>query len=237
MIPLCLCLRTLTVLLTMALPAMSASLARGDILVQYTFPTVNLSPTGPGYQPTAVAAGATATAVAISADVAVATIENFGYPTDPVLRIEPGPGSTTAALAVANNEFFTFTVTANPGLLLDLDNLTLDSGRGGDSAPRGWVVRSSVDGFAADLDTQLVPTVRPVFTAFSVNLGGPQFNNLSAVTFRVYTFVPFGGQSLEYDNVTLNGTVVVPEPLGLGLFGLGAVGLAGYAWRRRKLPA
>jgi hypothetical protein len=226
--------RALALLITLALPLVLAGPARGDIITQYTFPTVNLGTTGPGYQPTTVAANTTATDVSISPTVASATIENFGYPTDPVLRLEPGPGVTTAALAVANNTFFAFTVSANPGFVLNLNNLTFDAGRGGETTPRGWVLRSSVDGFASDIDTQLVPTVRPDFTAFTVNLSGAQFNDLSAVTFRLYDFVPGGGQSLEFDNVTLNGTPSpVPEPHSLGLFGLGALGLVGYAWRRR----
>ena len=90
---------------------------------------------------------------------------------------------------------------------------------------------------AAATFAQLVPTVRPDFTAFTVNLSGAQFNDLSAVTFRLYDFVPGGGQSIEFDNVTLNGTPSpAPEPHSLGLFGLGALGLVvGYAWPRRAM--
>jgi hypothetical protein len=125
-----------------------------------------------------------------------------------VLRLEPGPDSTDADQAVKNNKYFEFTIMAAPDLSLDLDFLIFEAARGGGSTPRGWVLRSSVDGFTNNIATELVETQRPELSLFFVDLTDPQFQDLSEVTFRIYTFVPLGGQSLEYRNVLLFGSVV-----------------------------
>jgi hypothetical protein len=49
----------------------------------------------------------------------------------------------------------------------------------------------------------------------------------------MYISTPATGQSLEFDNVNLNGTVTaVPEPGSLALVGVAGAGWAG--WRRRR---
>jgi hypothetical protein len=97
---------------------------------------------------------------------------------------------------------------ADAGHTLDLANLTFSAGRGGEAGlPRGWALRSDVDGFTNSIDTQDVPTTRPVFTDFQVDLSGPGFQNLTEVTFRIYTYVDGGGRSVDYDFITINGTV------------------------------
>ncbi len=48
---------------------------------------------------------------------------------------------------------------------------------------------------------------RPVLTTFTIDLSGAQYQNLSSVTFRIFTYLPGGGRSIEYHNVTINGTV------------------------------
>ena len=58
--------------------------------------------------------------------------------------------------------------------------------RGGGSTPRGYDVRSSVDNFAATLGTADVPTARPAFTAVSIDLSGSAFQNLAAITFKIF---------------------------------------------------
>jgi hypothetical protein len=227
MTPLAARFRFLALLISLVLPVVGAGLARGDIVAQYTFSPAcppNCDRMGDGYQATSdVTVFATATDVSLSdgiPDSDECYIED--PPTGPpygftVLRLQPSNGltgadSTSPDQAVANDKYFQFTVVADPDFVLNLDNLSFDCARGGAAMPRGWVLRSDVDGFASDIDTQEVLTQRPILTSFTVDLSGPQFQNLCEVTFRIYTFVPSAGLSLEYSNVTLNGSVASACP-------------------------
>lgn len=123
--------------------------------------------------------------------------------------------SADRSAAVANNQYFQFTGEAAPGYELDLHSLSFDAARGGASTPRGWVVRSSVDGFAADIAFAEVPTAQPNLTSFNVDLSDPMFQDLAgAVTFRIYGYAPSTGVGMFYDNITLYGVSerIVPEP-------------------------
>jgi hypothetical protein len=66
----------------------------------------------------------------------------------------------------------------------------------------------------------------------SVPLTAAQFQGLTnPVEFRIYISTPATGQSLEFDNFTVTGTVTpVPEPAGILLIAAGA----GWWVRRRR---
>jgi hypothetical protein len=203
----------LALLISLVLAVVGATPAMGAIIAQYTFPTetMDVDRTGPGFAATTIADNATATDVSLS-DSLPDSFEPFIADRDPpygrpVLRIDPGDGSTSADEAVAGGKYFQFTVSANDGFVLNLDNLTFAAARGGAATPRGWVVLSDVDGFTNPIDTQEVPSQRPDLTTFTVDLSDPSFQGLIDVTFQIYTFVPLGGQSVEYVDVTLNGNV------------------------------
>jgi hypothetical protein len=70
----------------------------------------------------------------------------------------------------------------------------------------------------------------------SINLSAAAFQELtSPIEFRLSISTPGTGQSLEFDNVTLNGAVTpVPEPAALALAGAAA---AGWLVRRRTRKA
>ncbi|HEV3204266.1 MAG TPA: hypothetical protein VGY77_07780 [Gemmataceae bacterium] len=190
-----------------------ATPARGDIVAQYTFPTetMGVERTGPGFAATTTADNATATDIALSdslPDPAEPFIADRAPPYGrPVLRIDPGDGSTSADEAIANGTFFEFSVTAADGFVINVDTLTFSAARGGALTPRGWVVLSDVDGFTNPIGMAEVPSQRPDLTSFAIHLHDPSFQGLTEVTFQIYTFVPNGGQSVEYVDVTLNGTV------------------------------
>jgi hypothetical protein len=203
----------LVLLISVVLPVVGASPARGDIIAQYAFNPEedNCFRVGPGYEATVSDPGVLASDVSLS-DSIPDSHECYIEVTDPpydtrVLRLEPGPDSSSADQAVENDKYFQFTVMAAPDSFLDLVSLTFEAARGGADMPRGWVLRSSVDNFASNIDTQFVETQRPELTLFTIDLSDGQFQGLSAVTFRIYTFVPFDGQSVDYRNVTLNGSV------------------------------
>jgi hypothetical protein len=119
--------------------------------------------------------------------------------------------STTPDQGVSNNQFFQFTAAPKAGVTLNLTNLTFDVTRGGASTPRGWAVRSSLDGFGSTIATADIPTQNPNLSPFNVNLSASTFQNVaSAVTFRVYGYAPSTGVGAFYDNVTLAGSVNAP---------------------------
>ena len=113
-------------------PAMAA-----PIIVQYTFPIGNFAPTTTALNVTSAAVNDTGSSADLAQGVA---FPNTVYLQQLVL-------STTAATAVSNNQFFQFTIGANAGYQLDLSDLTFDAARSGPTTPRGWVLRSSIDGF------------------------------------------------------------------------------------------
>jgi hypothetical protein len=216
----------LALLISLALPLVGAGRARGDVVAQYALgangelsnPAVlNAGRSGPGYEATDFDINVTASNISLSDSIPPSAEEYIEITSPsyvdangnqfPVLRFQPGNNSRSPDEAVTKDKYFQFTVTANAGLSLNLTSLTFDCARGGGAMPRGWVLLSSVDGFANPIDTQEVLTQRPNLTNFTVDLSGASFQQLSAVTFRMYVYVPGGGQSLEYSNVTLNGKV------------------------------
>ena len=209
--------RYLVLLIPLGLPLFCAGPAWGqNIVAQWNFDTGDPNGngtvrTGLGYEAQTVDPNAMASDISIGDNIPDTT-ENWIQFCDPpyptlVLRVPPGSGSSSPDLAVLQDKYIQFTVTANTGLTLNLSSLTFDAARGGNAVPRGWALLSDVDGFTNYIDTQDVPTVRNVLTSFSVDLSDASFQKLTEVTFRIYTYVPGSGQSIEYDNITLNGTV------------------------------
>lgn len=192
----------------LAVPAF-AFVASGSIqasIVTYGFGPENFSPT-------TTDASVSGTDIAATALSAFSVNSFLGYPT-PVLQASAPNGNLSGADAVANGHFFSFTVTPDVGYEMDFTSLSFDAARGGGGTPRGYEVRSSVDGFASTLGTADVTTVRPTLSAYSVDLSDPGFDSLaSPVEFRVYTYSPNANNTVEYDNFVLDGSVaLVPEP-------------------------
>jgi hypothetical protein len=140
--------------------------------------------------------------------------------------------SPNPASAVLNNQFFEFTVAADAGFAMDLTSLTFDASRGGASTPRGWVLRSNLDGFTTDIASAVVPTAQPNLASFNIDLSGDLNQDISSVTFRLYGFGPSTGIGQFFDNIILNGSVhAIPEPTALTAMCVGILPLC----RRRKV--
>ena len=187
------------------LSLLAAPAAFADVLSLYTFGTNGVTP---GVAtPTTVSSGLGATSITAGAGNTIDLLSNQGAPPVPVnpwLRMVPTGAWTTPALAVTNNSYFEFTLTADAGYHLDLSSLTFDSWKGG-SGTRGYDARTSVDNFAATVGQADIPTTRFTSTPVSINLSGASYQDRSAITIRVYSYA--GSQSsVEYDNVSLNGT-------------------------------
>jgi hypothetical protein len=179
------------------------------------------------YLPSVVSANVTASRItapgagaAGSATVRLGVLASLGYPSGNVLL------SSTQGLGDTNSpsHYFTVTIEPNAGYAIDLQDLRLQAARGGGS-DRGFRVRSSLDGFATTLngaETLALATQRPTMTPYTVDLSSPAFNAITApIEFRFYPYSTAPNNTIEFDNVVLNGTVnqvsQVPEAASLTL--------------------
>lgn len=146
-------------------------------------------------------------------------------------------GVTTPAAAVSAGTYLSFVVTpVGDGATINLANLSFDVAAGSNSLTRGWVVRSSADGFAADIASGVVngnvySEATGAMQHVTIDLSAGQFQGLSGITFEVFSYNSAGDstKAVDFDNFTVNGTVV-PEPMTLSLLAVGALALI----RRRK---
>ena len=209
----------------------AASLAPASAqLVRYEFP-------GSVFSPTVTNGGVTASN--INGTGSQASVDpGATLPNSVFLNVNPSGQSVadTAAAAVAGNRFLEFSLTAASGFALNLTSLTFDAANGGTSTPRGYVLRSSVDGFSSDISSALTTTVNPNLSSFDVTLGGPDFVGLTGTTsFRLYGFTPATGAGIFFDNIRVRGVTVVsaaPEPGSLALLLVGL--MAARAAKRRR---
>lgn len=158
---------------------------------------------------------------------------NGAYGSLVLLSANDDQGADTAA-AFANNGYFSFTVTPDSGFEMDLTSLDFLVATGGTTETRLYEIRSDLTGV-----TSLAGPVSPTGTradgkagmdVVSIDLTGiSALQNLtSAVTFQFITATTGNfNASLEWDDISLNGTVsAVPEPSTYAIFaGLLALGL------------
>lgn len=208
-----------------ALAAAAAAPAHAETIAEYTFAFRSFSPT-------TVAPGITASD--INALGSLAIVEP-GNPVPDTLFLGITPPATDPDQAVANDQFFQFTVAPEAGYQFDLSTLSFIGAKGGSSSPRGWVLRSSLDDFGSTIATSVIEATSPTFEWFGVDLGSAFRDVDTDLTFRVYGFAPpTSGIGLFFDNIVLDGQVAlapVPEPATFGLMGLG---LAALAFKRRR---
>jgi hypothetical protein len=207
----------------------AAEQARASIVLEYQFTGGSFSPFN-GVQMAASNVNATGSSATLQSG---ATIRDTAFLRNAIL-------STTAADAVDNNQYLQFTATPNTGYAMNLSNLTFDAAESSSSGPSGWVLRSSLDGFASNIATSQVTT--PTLSEFTVGLSGAAFQNVPEATFRLYVYSPGTDTGVFFDNLTLNGTTMrtvvaaAPEPSSLAYAATGVLMLAGFAWRKRHRP-
>lgn len=132
----------------------------------------------------------------------------LGYATEPVLLSIPTSGATNVSTSISTGSYFTFSINPTSGNSFSLTTLTFNIARGGAATPRGYDVRSSADDYATTLGTSDVATQRPNWTAVSIDLSGASFQNISgSITFRIYVYAPTTTNTLDIDDIVLNGTV------------------------------
>jgi hypothetical protein len=134
--------------------------------------------------------------------------------TVPVLAFAPVNDSTNLSTALANNAWFTFTLTVGSSVTdLDVTNLTFNAARGGAGTPRGYGVYvttpTTTDELvrgATDLTTARPNSVLQIIDLSSV----ASLQNLIAgqlVTFKIPVYSPTNTSTLIFDDITVKGNV------------------------------
>jgi len=156
-----------------------------------------------------------------------------------------GTGQTTADQVLSVATYFSLTLTPDAGKQLDFSSLSFDAfaSTGNTGSQRQIYVFTDKTGFAsgdqllsvstfAGYDGPLIPyNTASVGQNFSVDLTGVA-NVADSITFRFYVQAPDAGQSLSFDDITLNGSVV-PEPASMAL--ISVAGLALFILRRLQM--
>ncbi len=148
-------------------------------------------------------------------------------------------------------KYFEFSLTADAGFTLSMSNLNFGFGRSGTGA-RTFAWASSVDNFASIIANYsslgasgqftnnngavsfITDSTSTTATNVFLDLSDPAFQNLTSVTFRLYSWngEATGGTAGLQGPLSFSGSVV-PEPSTYALLVLSAAGLAGYVIRRR----
>ncbi|MGS2725545.1 choice-of-anchor D domain-containing protein [Psychroserpens sp. BH13MA-6] len=115
---------------------------------------------------------------------------------------------TSIANAVSGDDYMEFTISPLPGFQFEITTIVVNFQRSG-TGPRGIALRSSLDGYASDIDNEkvIVDNTATQVINFTVN----HTNQTSPVTYRVYGWAesPFGTGGFEGsgDDIILNGNV------------------------------
>ena len=155
-------------------------------------------------------------------------------------------GFNTGSLpgALTENDYFSFSVSADPGYSLNLSSIDLymtrEDGSPPNAGPMTFSVFSSIGGFTngAEIDTFTISgtTYDGFGSPGNIDLSGGSFQDINSVEFRFYGydgqpqgFVGFGARS--GNDLVLNGEVI-PEPSTYALI-IGSACLGFVIWNRK----
>lgn len=186
-----------------------------NVLVRYIF--TDASSTGSTFSLAAqvYSTNVSATAIAPGAGISVGNSgtalspPNAGY-------INSTVTSSNQTEAIANNDYFSFTLTPTIGNSLTLTNLELSAiysiaNSLGQNA--SIFVRSSLDNYASDVASNSFSFLNP-YTKMSIPLGASFTQIPSNITFRVYVFddTDTTGDGLRIDNIFVRGSIDTLPP-------------------------
>ena len=136
----------------------------------------------------------------------------------------------TSANVLDGSNYFTFTLDANNGYMLNLQSFVY-SGTTSPNGPTAFSFRSSLDSFSANIGS-------PTASGGVINLSSNIYQNLTApVEFRLYGFSAVNGNgTFGVDDYSFNGSVSqTPEPETWLLIGIGS-SLMLWNLRRMRNP-
>ncbi|MCK5371635.1 MAG: hypothetical protein KAQ62_23895, partial [Cyclobacteriaceae bacterium] len=109
--------------------------------------------------------------------------------------------------ALDSDSYYEFSITANSGYDFNISSIEVDHRRSG-TGPISWVVRSSVDGYTADIDGFFsTPNEDTWFTNEEIDFG-IIVQNETSVTVRLYAYNADGGLGTwTIDNLAIYGTI------------------------------
>ena len=120
--------------------------------------------------------------------------------------LRPTVASPTANEAITNDQFFEFTISSPEGLLFQPLSLSFLAASGGASAPRGWSILSSADGFTTPVFSSDVSSTQPDMGSFTVSLANLALS-ADDVTFRIYVYSPGEGEGIFFDDIEIEGLI------------------------------
>jgi hypothetical protein len=128
-----------------------------------------------------------------------------------------GENGWTTGTVVNTSMYLQLTLTPTAGYTLNLSSIVMNlrrstTGSPSGSGPRQWALRSSLDGYTADIATgTLALNSTPAFT---VSLNSAYTNLASAITFRLYGYDVYnnsgGLNRFVFDNITVKGLSILP---------------------------
>ena len=120
--------------------------------------------------------------------------------------------SDNAGEAVTNKQYAQFSVTPPAQNGMQITGISFIGARGGNSSPRGIVVRSSLDGYRSNLGQVSVTTTWPKTKTYNLRFS---FFTGGQVTFRVYAYAKETSKvepSVRFTELTVEGYPVVYPP-------------------------
>ncbi|GAB2529396.1 endonuclease/exonuclease/phosphatase family protein [Spirosoma aerophilum] len=163
--------------------------------------------------PTAVASNVSATNTTIGSAVTGPT-----YPAGNPSAGKAFSGSAWNVTSPDANKYVEFGLSPVSGFKVSVNQLSFDEQRSG-TGPTTWVLRSSLDNFAADINTTPTSTTSPTsngsFTSRVVSLSAnATFQNVGTpITFRIYGYGASGaGGTWRFDNITVTGSAGPLDP-------------------------
>lgn len=128
-----------------------------------------------------------------------------------------GAGFTdyTTSATIDLNDYIEFSITPNTGYELNLHTISFDEVQGNGTCPGSWAIRSSADGYTADISTG---STNASWTTQTISLSS-HTGLTSATTFRIYGYNAGDASGRwDFDNIKILGTV---DPSGVILYDFG----------------